>query len=269
MADRVPAYAIAPLKAFLKYLVSTMQFLDLGVRGISILTGMPALVERLAVPVRDNNPHEWKEEEYQANLKKARETAAFAEAESKSGHPFFHEFVLVGLWGAMEAMIEDLVVALISNEPSLLGNEHFSKIKIPLADYETLDKEQRMRFLVNEVQRTLRTNQRQGVNAFEPLLDCVGLSGEVTEGAKKSFWEMNHFRNVIVHHRSEADRILVAACPWFGLKVGQRISVTAENMNHYTTMLAGYGLDMVVRLGKRYDVPIPTQEELASNENRN
>jgi hypothetical protein len=263
MTERVPAYAMAPLKAFLKYLASTMQLLNVSMQGISVLIGMPAFVELLAVPLRATLTHDWKEEEYEASLTKAREAAAFAEAESKAGFPFFHEFVLVGLWGAMEAMVEDLVVALISNEPVLLGNEHFSKIKIPLADYEQLDGEHRMRFLVTELQRTLRTTQRQGINAFEPLLDCVGLSGEVNEPAKKSFWEMNHLRNVIVHRRSLADRTFIDACPWFALKIGERISITAENMDRYPTMLAGYGLDMVYRMAKRFDVEMPPKEDLA------
>lgn len=264
MAERVPAYAMAPLKAFLKYLSSTLQFLDLSVRATSFLVNMPAFVELLAVPMRATQSDKWKEEEHQAQLVKARETAAFAEAESKAGYPFLHEFVLVGLWGAMEAMVEDLMVALISNEPVLLRNEQLSKIKIPLADYEPLDKEQRMRFLVTELQRTLRTAQRQGINAFESLLDCIGLSGSVSEPAKKSFWEMHHLRNIIVHHRSQADRAFIDACPWFGFKIGERISITVENMNLYTTMLAGYALDMVYRMAKRFDVKMPSKEELDS-----
>ena len=33
--------------------------------------------------------------------------------------------------------------------------------------------------------------------------------------------------------------------------------------DRYVTMLAGYGFDMVNRMAKRFDVPMPSKEELA------
>lgn len=77
--------------------------------------------------------------------------------------------------------IEDLIVALLLSEPEFLRAEAFSKIRIPLADFETLDKEERMRILLRELQRTLRSDQRHGVNGFEVILGSVELSGEVDD----------------------------------------------------------------------------------------
>jgi hypothetical protein len=34
-------------------------------------------------------------------------------------------------------------------------------------------------------------------------------------------------------------------------------------MDRYVTMLAGYGLDVIYRMAKRFDVPMPSKEELA------
>ncbi len=239
MAERVPAYAMVPLKAFLAYLQASLQSLDLSIRGISALTDMPSLADALATPMREALKETWSEDKHQARMAAANVAAAFAEIESKAGFPFMHEFALVGLWGAIEATVEDLIVALLLNEPSLLQREQFAKIKISLAEYELLDKEERMRFLVIELQRTLRTGQRQGVASFESLLECVGLSGQVSDAARKSFWEMNHLRNVIVHRRSLADRTFVNACPWLNAKIGERVRVNAYTMKEHATMLSG------------------------------
>jgi hypothetical protein len=261
MAQRVPEYAMTPLKAFLKYLDSSLRLLNISVRGMSLLIQLPAFGEAIAVPLREALPEQWKEEEHQARMVDAKQTASFAANESKAGFPFIHEFVLVGLWGATEAMVQDLIVGLLLNEPALLQNEQFERIKISLADYEPLDKEERMRFLVTELQRTQRTGQRQGINAFEPLLECVGLSGEASEAARKSFWEMNHLRNVIVHHRSLVDRHFANACPWIDIKIGERVCVNEEKLAEYTTMLSGYGVDIVYRLAKRYGVDMSPKDE--------
>jgi len=265
MAERVPEYALAPLKALLRYVHTTLQFLEVSVQGIKTLIAMPDLTETIASSFRQHFPARWEEKTHQENLRKAKESAAFAEKESQAGFPFLHESALVGLWGATEAMVEDLVVALLLNEPELLQREQFAKIKISLGDYESLDKEERVRYLVSELQRNLRTAQRQGVNAFEPLLDCVNLSGAVPEPGRKSLWELYHLRNVIVHRRSLADRKLVNACPTLSLKVGERVKITPEQVTTYATMISGYGLDLVYRLTQRYGVKMTPKEELLSS----
>jgi hypothetical protein len=265
MAERVPEYALAPLKALLRYAQTTLQFLEVTVQGIKTLIAIPDLTETIASSLRQHLPAQWEDKVHQENLRKAKESAAFAEKESQAGFPFLHESALVGLWGAMEAMVEDLVVALLLNEPELLQREQFAKIKISLGDYESLDKEERVRYLVSELRRNLRTTQRQGINAFESLLECVNLSGAVPEPARKSLWELSHLRNVIVHRRSLADRSLVSACPSLGLKIGERVKITPEQITTYGTMISGYGLDLVYRLAQRYGVKMTPKEELLSS----
>ena len=127
----------------------------------------------------------WSEDKHQARMAAANVAAAFAEIESKAGFPFMHEFALVGLWGAIEATVEDLIVALLLNEPSLLQREQFAKIKISLAEYELLDKEERMRFLVIELQRTLRTGQRQGVAVLNHCSNAWVFRSSERRGSEK------------------------------------------------------------------------------------
>lgn len=254
MAQRVPEYACVPLTAFLQYVESSCQLVDASKRSLSLASGVSDLFEAIAEPLRQAIPSGWDDAKHQAALKKAKETAAFAATESQQGFPFLHGFLIVGIWGALEATVEDLVVALLSNEPSLLQNERFSKIKIPPADYEFLEKEDRMRLIVSEAERSLRSAQRKGVDAFESLLECVGLSGPVSDEIRETFWEMNHVRNVIVHRRSCADRRFVNACPWLAIKIGEHVTVNESTFDRYASSLALYAKGLIYRLADRYGV---------------
>jgi hypothetical protein len=228
------------------------MLLHVSMRAISMTRGMPKMVVALA-KLRSSVP-DWDEEDHKAELQRAKSDAEFAAKECDTGFPLLHEFTLVGLWGALEAAIEDLIIGILSNEPEFLRAEPFAKIRIPLADFETLDKEDRMRVLLRDLQRTLRSDQRQGVTGFEAILDAVGLSGEIKDEVREGIWEMHHVRNVIVHRRSCVDRIFVAACPKLGVKIGDRIPLTHELFTRYVNSLAGYAVEIIYRLGDRYGV---------------
>jgi hypothetical protein len=60
------------------------------------------------------------------------------------------------VWGAFEAAVEDTVVNLLMNESDFLQNEAFAKVRVPLAEFEALENEERMRRLVDEVGRGCR-----------------------------------------------------------------------------------------------------------------
>jgi hypothetical protein len=206
-----------------------------------------------AAPASEDDT-DWDEEAHNASLERAKKDADFAAQECDSGFPLLHEFTLVGTWGAFEAAIEDLIVAILSNEPELLRTDPFAKIRIPLADFETLEKEDRMRILLRELQRTLRSEQKQGVTGFEAVLGSVGLSGEIADEVKEAIWEMHHARNVIVHRRSCADRTFVSACPKVGTKIGDRIPVNQDVLERYVTSLTRYATEITYRIGFRYGV---------------
>jgi hypothetical protein len=207
---------------------------------------------------------DWDEESHKASLERARKAAEFAAKECDTGFPLLHDFTLVGMWGAFEAAIEDVIVAILSNEPALLRADPFAKIRIPLAEFEALEKEDRMRILLRELQRTLRSDQRQGVTGFEAILGAVGLSGEIKDAVKESIWEMNHARNVIVHRRSCVDRTFVAACPKLGVRIGDRIPINHDLLGRYVSSLAAYATEIIYRIGTRYGVEMGPRSESIS-----
>jgi hypothetical protein len=249
---KVPSYALAPLQRFLEYLDTAGTLLKISMRAISLIQTMPSLFETMA-SVGRGEP-DWDEEGHKATLLSIKADADFAKKECDTNFPLLHDFTL--LWGAFEAAMEDVIVAILSHETELLRADPFAKIRIPLADYETLDKEDRMRILLTELQRTLRSDQRQGVTGFEAILNSVGLAGEVTAEIRESIWEMHHVRNVIVHRRSCVDRTFVGACPKLGLKIGDQMVIKSELLNRYVRSLSKYTAAIIYRMKARYGEPI-------------
>lgn len=222
-------------------------------QGISTLRGMPNLIKALR-PWQP--PGESRADKKRISLKRAQNYATFAEKEITSGFPLLHAHTLVGAWGALEAAIEDMLVGLLMNEPELLQGGAFARIRISLADFQTLDKEDRMRLVLEEVGRGHGTATKHGVDTFESILDHFSLSGAVGPKIKKNIWEMNHVRNVIVHRASVADRRLVASCPWMKLAIGDKVLIRHEILHRYIHALYEYVRLIVHRLAKRYDVDL-------------
>jgi hypothetical protein len=267
MGTHLPEYAAQPLRGFMAYWDQAVKLLDVSIQGISVMRAIPNAIEVLASlsPREGESPND--PEKHRASLEAAKAAAEFAEQEVKAGFPLLHAHTLVGVWGALEAAIEDMLVGILANEPAVLLNEAFSKLRISLADFEMLDKEERMRLLIEDIERGLGSSRKQGVDYFETLLDRFSLSGAVEEEVKRNIWEMNNIRNVIVHRASFADRRLVKNCPWMGLKVGDKVTVTHKSIHRYGSSVWAYVLGLIYRLGKRYDVDIDAkiQQELGQN----
>jgi hypothetical protein len=256
MAAEVPAYALEPLKRCYRSLITSLELLHISMLGIGTVSNYPKMNQRLM----DLTVQAGQEitDKVRADLEEAKRLANFADGESKNGFPFLHAFATVGAWGTLEVTVEDLLVGILLNEPETLGMEELEKIRIPLAKFEELDKEERMRFILRELARTKTTAAGQGVSAFENLLQVFGLSGDVDEGVRKLLWEMNHVRNIIVHRDSYADLRLVQSCPWLNVKTGDRVLVDHERYGGYSDAICGYVDTLKVRLRKRYDVPVPS-----------
>jgi hypothetical protein len=260
MNTEIPRYAANPLLAFVDYLHESSRLLHLSIEGVSMLRALPntvTVLEETDHTPRTPEQAAKRKEEYKQELKEATIRAEFANKERKGGFPLLHAHTLVGLWSAFEVSIEDSLVGMMMNEPDLLGSEAFAKIRIPLAEFEALEKEERMRLLIGELERS--QGRKHGVDRFEALLAQVKLSGPVDQETKKTIWEMHHVRNVIVHRGSVADRRTIQNCPWMGMKVGDRVKVGHHSLAGYDKALHDYLMVIIRRLAIKYDVDIDSK----------
>jgi hypothetical protein len=244
-----PHWSTEPFKRYLAYLEESDRILRLSMTGIGLLRTMPRAMEALAMA---EPPAESERENHIKGLEKVKEAAEFATTEVERGFPLLHAHTLVGIWGAMEATVEDVQVAFLLNDAETLRNEAFSKIKVPLAHFESLEREERMRLLAHEFERNLGMTRREGVERFEGLLEPLGLSGKVEPAQKKAIYEMHHVRNVLVHRAAIADRRIVEGCPWLNLKVGDRVVVTPGSLLGYGNALTQYVTELICRVGTNF-----------------
>src|ERR1700731_2179596 len=175
MSKRVPEYALQTMKDGLSYVNEAERLLQMSIKGVSGLRGMPSIIEVLA-KVEAMDPDDG-QPKHRFPIEQANEFAQFAQKEIDSGFPLLHAHTLVGIWGAFEAGVEDMLVGILINEPELLQDQAFGKVRISLAEFEVLDKEDRMRLLLEELARAQGTTRKQGVDKFEALLDRFQLSG--------------------------------------------------------------------------------------------
>jgi hypothetical protein len=174
------------------------------------------------------------------NFESAKAEAEFARQEIEKEFPLLYAHALVSIWSAMEALFEDVLVAHIIHRPDVLKEEAFQKTRIPLATYEQLNQEDKARLLVYELQRTLSSEQRLGLDCFEALLKVVGLAGKVEDGIRRDIYELQQLRHTIVHGASLADRKLIGACPWLKLMSGERIMISREHYRHLMAAVHKY-----------------------------
>lgn len=256
---KVPSWAIAGFRRFLNYVEESDRILHLSMKGISGLQGIPRLIKAIAKVEEDKEPDA-------QQIERARKEADFAKREIERGFPLLHAYTIVALWGAMEALLEDVLIAWMMNDPTILKKEIFSKPRISLSDFEGLERDERMLLLVRELERTLVANRKRGAERFEMLLDPLGLSGPIEENIKRDIYEMHQVRNVLVHRAGVADRRLVEGCPWLRLKVGDPVIVTHDCYLRYQNALSSYVTDLVYRVGTHFGVDLRARSKDAESQ---
>jgi hypothetical protein len=217
-----------PFERFLAFVSEADKVLHLSIKGIAQASRQVQMLE--ALDNWDRVKAECNEIPYTPRTPKdfdsAKIEADFAKQEMEKDFPLLHAHTLVSVWSAMEALFEDVLVAHIISKSEILKEEGFQKIRIPLATYEQLNQEDKARLLVTELQRSLSSEQRLGLDCFERLLRIIGLGGEVKPKIRRDIYELQQLRHTIVHRASLADRKLIEACPWLKLKSGERIHIS-------------------------------------------
>jgi hypothetical protein len=227
---------IVPFERFMDYTSDLAEMTDLTIASISVAVKMPKLAE---IRYRDKPDPE--------RLARVQRMAALAASEIERDFPFLFGHGVIGLWGALESLIEDVFVAWIDQHPEVLAAPAIAKIRIPLAEYEMLDRQDRCRLIVAELQRDLRADLKSGATKFETLLKVINLDGPVDSGVRSALFEAQQLRNVLAHRGGIADRKFVAACPHSKYKIGDVIGIGSEDFGRIIDALIAYGMTVYNR----------------------
>jgi hypothetical protein len=191
---------------------------------------------------RDSDPDSRDE-----SLAYAENMAHLAKSEMANDFPLLRSHAVMGLWGALEAMVEDTAISWMEHNPAALAAPKIAKIRVPFAEFQRLDQQDRLRFLIMELQRDLGTELKSGATKFESLLDVVGLGGRVDRRVKNTLFETQNLRNVIAHRGGIADQRLVANCPHLQYSVGDPIRINEESFDRISDGLLTYAVTILNR----------------------
>lgn len=246
----------ADFQQYFDHITQLDKVIQLSILGLIRVAGSVPLAEALEKLPRwilyDDDAEEGADEKLDLELMK--EQAAFAQAEVESDFPILHANALVSQWGALEALVTNLAVRRIKIKRSILQQDVFAKLKIPFAEFERLDEDDRLQLLIQEVSRESGAIFRSGVARFEKILSTVGLAGTVDDETKRTLFELSQVRNVLVHRLGIADRRLLEACPWLDLKRGDRLAISHDDYLRYRNSVGDYVGNLIERAGGLYGI---------------
>jgi hypothetical protein len=226
----------AAFKRFAVYSDETVALVHLHMTSVRRLIGVPQFLKEAFYEPEDSD---W--------FVSASKQAALAEDEASKGFPLLHAHSLLGIWSALEALVEDAAVAWLIVRPDTLRRSEFAKIRVPVVEYNSLSNEEQMAFLVAEVQRDTRADQRPGIARFEKLLDAIGMKGSVPREVGKAVYEAQQVRNVFAHRGGVIDRKLAAACPWLELSPNRPLTIDHKEFTYYLKGIHLYVMEILNR----------------------
>lgn len=228
-------WAKTPFDNFMEYCTEEIKILDLC---IDLFSRMPAITNIVKVVNEDIN--------YQ--IKSMEKQTEFAISEMDGGFPRLHSHTLVVMWGALETLILELMVAYIQNVPAITMEDDFKKVQVPLTEFETMDKEERARYIVSWFEQDHKVSMKPGIIRFESLLEKIGLQEEIEPLLKKTLLEIGYVRNVIVHKSSIVDDKFLQACPWTDYKIKDKIQISKKVFGKYFLAITDYVFLLVNRV---------------------
>lgn len=223
-----------------------MQIVELSARGISVLRGMPKIVEVLATVDGKND------EDALKKLERAKREAELASAEVAKNFPVLHGFAVVALWSWMEHFVKGFVALWVMHRRDALAVPAIQKLRVRLGEYLQLQKAEQAQLLVELLEQELASPLKRGVTRFESLLEPFGLSFPLPDGCGKTLFELQQLRNAIAHRNARADRKLRSDCPWLKLKSNEPVHVSHSMLNNYSEVCAQFLLELLYHVGDIY-----------------
>ena len=132
--------------------------------------------------------------------------------------------------------------------------DEVKKLKIPYGEFLAIDEETRAAYLTDMLERALQSPVKRGIGRFETLLSPFGLNGEVESDLRKTLFEMQQVRNVLVHKLGVVDSKFRRDCPWFDVPEGAVLQVSAEMAHRYSHAVGDYLVVLINRVRARYDL---------------
>ena len=119
-----------------------------------------------------------------------------------------------------------------------------SEVKLTVGDYQSLSKDERLRHIVVELQRSTKADLKRGIGQFSALLNAVGLDWGPNDDVRDALYYHHQLRNLIAHRGGVADRRFVEVCPTLGYPVGERVIIKPNTFTYLRYIAALYAVGL-------------------------
>jgi hypothetical protein len=219
--------AALPVRDFLLYVMSTRTLL--GVVSESGHFSLHVASWMRSTPV---NPDEQFEETSVGSLSEN------LRREVDNGFPLLHANALVGLWGALEACINDLCLLWLQCMDREDLGDALKGNRVKLGEYISLDEENRWLWILDQLQRSDGAALRTGIGQFESILKPLGISPVVDEAVRTTLFRIKAMRNLYAHRAGRADAKFLKEWPGHPAPVGKVVVPTDKQIvAGYTAMV--------------------------------
>jgi hypothetical protein len=240
----------APIARFSHYVKEETELLRLVVTTLH----MASRQEELAIALYNLDALVTDEPALDTLAARRDEQIAFAEAAQKEvgrGFSRLCAHTTVAIWGALEVLLEDILVAALLTDISKADQTRLDRVRLPFGQFERVDRDERVRAAVGQVLQNEGISLG-GITRLENALAIVSLSGPVDEAVGRTIWELQNVRNVIVHRGSVADQRLIDRCPWLSIEPGDEVVISLPRVFEYATAAVNYASTLADRIDDQY-----------------
>ncbi|GAC00272.1 hypothetical protein GONAM_14_01310 [Gordonia namibiensis NBRC 108229] len=174
------------------------------------------------------------------------EVGTKAERELETGFELTNALVLMALWGAFEAFVEDVCKGAIFHDRTLLNEPGLNKARYTVSALIQLDEEHLIEQVFKDSVDQLRSDNR-GIGKFEAQLGLVRLDGKVPREIKDAIFDAQQDRNVWAHRAGTADNRYVRELGRNRFRAGETVKISREKIEDYFLALMTYGTIIINR----------------------
>jgi len=181
------------------------------------------------------------------------ERAELARAEINNGHPSINAQALIGLYSALDALVEQFAPAL-RDLPFLVRLKEAEKQVPGAAEHLTPELRQQMIRTLQKLLEVpeLRQLEKKGVARYERRLRRVGLGAQnpIPLDLDEALRELGVIRDLLVHRASRIDKEALQKAPSLAKRYedGELIRLSDEDYRMYSAAIRWYGAEVIHRV---------------------
>ncbi|KFI81040.1 hypothetical protein [Bifidobacterium psychraerophilum] len=219
--------AALPVRDFLLYVTSTRTMLKVIPESAYFSLHVASVMRSSPV-----NPNERFEETSVGYMSES------LQREIDNEFPLLFANALIGLWGALEACINDLCLLWLQCMDRHSLGQALASARVKIGDYLRLDDEDRWQWLLVQLQRSDAASLRKGIGQFESMLKPLGVSPQVDSAVRTTLFRIKTLRNLYAHRAGIADAKFLQEWKGHPADVGQLVVPTKNQIvAGYTAMV--------------------------------